>query len=163
MAPQSPYIGLDVGSRRIGVAKSDASAKFAMPDQTVDARRKSDPEGHIVEIIEQSGCHTVVVGWPLTLEGSEGRAVRLVQKFLARLQKRLDELDEPPEIVEWDERLTTTAAESFLIGVDMSRQRRKEVVDQVAASHILQGYLDSLPNLDEPDPGEPDQGEPAQE
>jgi putative Holliday junction resolvase len=136
-----------------------------MPDQTVDARRKADPEGRIVEIIETTGCHTIVVGWPLTLDGSEGRAVRFVQKFISRLEKRLDGLDDAPEIVEWDERLTTSAAESFLISTDVSRRKRKEVVDQVAASHILQGYLDSLTRSDQQAPAQdqPDQDQSDQD
>jgi putative Holliday junction resolvase len=136
-----------------------------MPDQTIDARRKADPEGQIAELIDESGSHTVVVGWPLTLEGEEGRAVRLVEKFIGRLEKKLAEIDASAEIVEWDERLTTTAAESFLIGADVSRKRRKEVVDQVAASHILQGYLDSLvrPDQDQPDQDQPDQDQPDED
>lgn len=144
MAARSPYIGLDVGTRRIGVAKSDESGSIAMPHETVDASRRREAVARISQLVQEAQCHTVVVGWPLTLEGSEGRAVRRVQKLVDRLEESFGEFDEPPEIVNWDERLTTTAAESFLIGADVSRRRRKEVVDQIAASHILQGYLDSL-------------------
>lgn len=115
-----------------------------MPHETVDASRRNAAAEQIAALIDASECHTVVVGWPLTLEGAEGRAVRRVEKFIARLEKALEETDASPEIVPWDERLTTTAAESFLIGADVSRSRRKKVVDQIAASHILQGYLDSL-------------------
>ncbi|QDG54717.1 Holliday junction resolvase RuvX [Persicimonas caeni] len=144
MAPASPYIGLDVGTKRIGVAKSDRSGKIAMPHETVDVGRRHAAAEQIAALIEESECHTVVVGWPLTLEGAEGRAVRRVEKFIERLEAALEQTDASPEIVPWDERLTTTAAETFLIGADVSRRRRKKVVDQIAASHILQGYLDSL-------------------
>lgn len=144
MATASPYIGLDVGTKRIGVAKSDVSGKIAMPHETVDASRRNAAAEQIAALIADAGCHTVVVGWPLTLDGSEGRAVRRVEKFLERLEAALENTDAAPDIVPWDERLTTTAAESFLIGADVSRRRRKKVVDQIAASHILQGYLDSL-------------------
>lgn len=125
-----------------------------MPHETVDASRRQQAVVRIVELVEEFGCHTLVVGWPLTLEGSEGRAVRRVQKLVDRLEEAFAESDEPPEIVHWDERLTTTAAESFLIGADVSRRRRKEVVDQIAASHILQGYLDSVGDGDPGDEGD---------
>lgn len=152
MASQSPYIGVDVGTRRIGLAKSDAAGRFAMPFETVDASNQHEAAVHIAELVEQEDCHTVVVGWPLTLEGGEGRAVRQVAGFVDKLDAALSELNMEPTIIRWDERLTTSAAESFLIGADVSRQRRRKVVDQIAATHILQGYLDSLDK-----PGEPDQ------
>lgn len=143
-AASSPYLGLDVGTRRIGVAKSDARGRMAMPSETVDASRRGEAAERIAQIIDQSGAHTVVVGWPLNLDGTAGRAVRRTEKFIARLEEALAKCGREPAIVEWDERLTTSAAENFLIGADVSRKRRKQVVDQIAAAHILQGYLDSL-------------------
>lgn len=150
MSSTSPYLGLDVGTRRIGVARSDQNASIAMPVETVEAGPGKKPAERIAELVAEAKCHTIVVGWPLTLEGSEGRAVRRVEKFVDRLGDALAAVDEAPEIVTWDERLTTTAAESFLVGADVSRRRRKQVVDQIAATHILQGYLDSL-DRDGPD------------
>ncbi len=149
MVSQSPYIGLDVGTRRIGVATSNGAGTIAMPLETVEAGRGKQPAKRVAQIVEQTQCEAIVVGWPLTLDGEEGRAVRRVQAFLDRLEDTLDEIGAAPQIVTWDERLTTTAAESFLIGADVSRRRRKQVVDQIAATHILQGYLDSLDEHDE--------------
>lgn len=144
MASQSPYLGLDVGERRIGVARSDAAGSFAMPVETVEATDTEAAVERIVGLADERGCHTIVVGWPLTLEGEEGRAVRRVERLVDRLEAALERADMEVDIVSWDERLTTRAAEDFLIGADVSRRRRKEVIDQVAAKHILQGYLDSL-------------------
>lgn len=154
-----PFLGLDIGSRRIGVARADAATRIAVPAETVDATRDARPAQYIAEMIAEYGCNTIVVGWPLTLEGKEGRAVQKVQRFMDRLVKAIsvqqlseqiegDEGDAVtvslPDVIHWDERMTTTAAEAFLIGVNVSRRRRKKVVDQIAATHILQGYLDSL-------------------
>lgn len=143
MSTQSPYIGLDVGKRRIGVARSDAAGSFAMPAETVDASDTDGAVERIVELARREECHTIVVGWPLTLEGQKGRAVRFVERFIEGLEAGLEAAGVQVEVVTWDERLTTRAAEDFLIGADVSRRRRKEVVDQLAAKHILQGYLDS--------------------
>lgn len=144
MASQGCYLGLDVGERRIGVARSDAAGSFAMPVETVDASDTKAAVERIVGLADEGGCHTIVVGWPLTLEGEEGRAVQRVQRLVDRLEAAFEEAELEVDIVPWDERLTTHAAEDFLIGADVSRRRRKEVIDQVAAKHILQGYLDSL-------------------
>ncbi|MGM0556315.1 MAG: Holliday junction resolvase RuvX [Myxococcota bacterium] len=142
---QSPYLGVDVGSRRIGLATSDVGCSFAFPKETVDARSTRKAAGYIKALALEMNTHTIVVGWPLTLDGEEGRAVDRVRTFLEHLREAFERDDEPmPDVVKWDERLTTTAAESFLIGADVRRRRRKEVVDQIAASHILKGYLDSL-------------------
>jgi putative Holliday junction resolvase len=142
---KSPYLGIDVGTKRIGLATSDAGGDFAFPKETVDAGSPTDAAERIKQVAIDVGAHTLVVGWPLTLDGEEGRAVERVRDFLDHLRAAFDEDDVPmPEVVEWDERMTTTAAESFLIGADVRRRRRKEVVDQIAASHILKGYLDSL-------------------
>lgn len=164
-----PFLGLDIGARRIGVARADAATRIAIPAETVDARRSARPAEYIADLLAEHRCKTIVVGWPLTLEGEEGRATQKVQKFMDRLIKVIagrqsqaarqpeagrqpEDARQPetavsaelPQVIRWDERMTTTAAESFLIGADVSRSRRKKVVDQIAATHILQGYLDSL-------------------
>lgn len=149
-----PFLGLDVGTRRIGVARADATTRIATPLKTVEAGPKKRAPDEIAQLILQDKAPIVVVGWPLTLEGEEGRAVARVERFIKRMLAAFDKLSEAagaddnplaaPQIIRWDERMTTTAAESFLIGQNVSRARRKKVVDQVAATHILQGYLDSL-------------------
>lgn len=139
----SRSVGLDVGTRRIGVAVSDEQGSFAMPHSTVDARDRQAAVEAIRRIVDERDARAVVVGWPLNMDGSEGRATRRVGKLVERLEAALDEAGLHPEIVRWDERLTTTAAESMLVEADVTRRRRKDVVDQIAATHILQGYLDS--------------------
>lgn len=144
MVHKTPYIGIDVGSRRIGVAKSDPAARMAMPHETVAASHREAAAEQIAAMLAEGQSHTVVVGWPLTLEGTEGRATRNVARFIDCLSAALEAIDHEVEVVRWDERMTTSAAENLLISADVSRRRRKEVVDQIAAAHILQGYLDSL-------------------
>jgi len=143
-----PFLGLDIGDRRIGVARADGATRIAIPAETVEAGRGARAAQYIAGLVAEQGCQTIVVGWPLTLEGKEGRAVQKVQRFIDRLMEAIaaEQGDDVtlPEVIRWDERMTTTAAESFLIGADVSRSRRKKVVDQIAATHILQGYIDSL-------------------
>src|SRR5690554_4904720 len=140
-----PFLGLDIGDARIGVARADAATRIAIPAETVKAGRGARPADYIAGLVAEHGSRVIVVGWPLTLEGKEGRAVQKVQRFMDKLAVAIARAGiDAPEVIQWDERMTTTVAESFLIGVDVSRSRRKKVVDQIAATHILQGYLDSL-------------------
>ena len=131
-------MGIDVGTVRVGIAMSDAAIGIAHPRETLAA---ADAVEEVVVLVDAESVTTIVIGWPLHLDGSEGLATRRVEKFEARLVEALGGRE--IELIRWDERLTTTAAENFLIGADVSRSRRKEVVDQIAATHILQGWLDS--------------------
>jgi putative Holliday junction resolvase len=137
-------IGLDVGTVRIGVATHTEGADYAMPHRTVEARPLRTACEEIATLIEERGVDTVVVGWPLDMDGSEGRAVRRVQKFLDALLEETGKRELQVQVIEWDERLTTTSAEAMLVGADVSRGRRKKVVDQIAAAQILEGYLKSI-------------------
>lgn len=139
---QSPVMCLDVGTRRIGVAVTDPDAMLAMPWRTVDAKPKPQGVREIVEELTRRDIHTLVVGWPLSMDGSEGAATRRVSTYLDDL-KAVVPAEYDLEIVLWDERLTTTAAEATLIGADVSRRKRKGVVDQIAATYILEAYLNS--------------------
>ncbi len=131
-------MGIDVGSARVGIAMSDANIGIAHPRETLAA---ADAIEEVIVLVDADAVTTIVVGWPLHLDGSEGLATRRVEIFEERLREALGARE--VEIIRWDERLTTTAAENFLIEADVSRSRRKEVVDQIAATHILQGWLDS--------------------
>ena len=93
----------------------------------------------MLALVKSYQVTTVVVGLPLELSGKEGRAVRRVRAFSEQLKKRLPEM----KWVEWDERFSTVAAERVLLDADLSRKRRKEVVDRQAAAYILQGWLDA--------------------
>jgi putative Holliday junction resolvase len=137
-------IGLDVGTVRVGVATHAEGTDYAMPHRTVEARPLRTACEEIAKIIEDRGVDTIVVGWPLDMDGSEGRAVRRVQKFLDALRQETDRRAIEVTVIEWDERLTTTSAEAMLVGADVSRGKRKQVVDQIAAAQILDGYLKSI-------------------
>jgi putative Holliday junction resolvase len=131
-------MGLDVGTRTVGVAVADELGFTAQPLETV--RRKSlrvDLEA-LAAIAREHGVGRVVVGLPLNMDGSEGPRALASRKFAAEVERSLGL---PVEF--WDERLTTAEAQRMLISADVSRARRKEVVDTVAASIILQGWLDA--------------------
>lgn len=141
--PQNPiYLGLDVGTRRIGVAVASPGGLYALPLETVNTRDRKAGYARLVEIITSREVTHIIVGWPLTLDGKIGRATERVERFVDALKSRLDE--PLPTFIQWDERLTTIAAEGFLLEADVSRDRRKDVVDQIAATHILEGYLQSI-------------------
>lgn len=132
------HLGLDVGTRRVGVAGSDPRDAFALPLDTIEASDVKKACMRIAKIARERQAHIIVVGWPLSMDGREGRAVRRVEEFVTHLKKHLDG---NAEFVYWDERMTTMGAESILVGADVSRQRRKQVVDKIAATMILDGYL----------------------
>jgi putative Holliday junction resolvase len=130
--------GLDVGTVRIGVAISDPTGRMAHPRETVAARPLSAAVDRVAAILAEAQIRRVVVGLPIDLDGKAGRAVRMVRLFTRALVERTG-----VEVLEWDERLTSVAAERMLVGADLSRARRRQVVDQVAAAMILQGWLDN--------------------
>jgi putative Holliday junction resolvase len=135
-------LGLDVGDKTIGVAISDVSSTIAQGITTI--RRKSFVEDvkAIEEIAKKYSVEKVVVGLPKNMNGSIGPQGEKVIKFGEKLREVLR-----IPVVFWDERLTTLQAERFLIeGVDMSRGKRKKVIDKLAATIILQSYLDSQKN-----------------
>lgn len=132
-------VGIDFGSRRIGVAVSSGS--LATPYETI--RRVGDrtiEHGRIAEIVAETGASVVVVGLPLSLDGEPGAAVRLVRSEIRGLRRRLD-----VPVEEYDERFTTVTAERSLRVTGTRGEQKKDVVDQVAAAVLLQGWLDALP------------------
>lgn len=133
-------LGIDVGSVRIGVALSDPLGLTAQPLAVLD-RRREDPLARIVELVREHEVVRIVVGWPLTLDGSEGLATRAVGAFVDELAARLE-----VPIERWDERLTTAAAERSLIEAGVRRVKRRGSIDKVAAALILQSYLDAKPH-----------------
>jgi putative Holliday junction resolvase len=129
-------IALDVGSKRIGVAVSDPSATFALPIATIDrTNRRSDLE-KIKEFVESYAIEELVVGDPLTLSGDRGIAAREMDAFVETLR----EVFAGP-IHRVDERLTTAQATKNLIAADVSRRKRRSVVDRMAAALILESFL----------------------
>ena len=131
-------MGLDVGDKTIGIALSDELGLTAQPFKTL--KRKGDAEAlrAIRHIVDERGISAVIVGLPKNMDGTIGRQARRVMVFAERIEAKLD-----VPVIHWDERLSTVAAERILIQADVSRAKRKEHVDKLAAAVILQGYLDS--------------------
>ena len=140
--PRGGLIGLDLGTKTIGVASSDPDRKLATGVETI-ARTKfaADAARVLALAVERNACG-FVLGLPVNMDGSEGPRAQSTRAF-ARNFAKLTELP----IALWDERLSTAAVERGLIEADMSRNKRKEVIDQHAAAYILQGALDRLARL----------------
>lgn len=136
-------LGLDVGTKTIGIAVSDALGWTAQGIKTL--RREENQEdkdiAEIKQLIEEYDISKIVVGLPKNMNGSIGPSAVLCQEFAEQLRSHTG-----LPVAMWDERLTTKAAERMLVGADVSRKKRKKVIDKMAAVMILQGYLDSQPN-----------------
>ena len=131
-------LGLDVGSKTIGVAASDELGMLAHPRTTLARRGTRADAEQVAALVAAEAAERVIVGLPLTLEGAVGPRAKRVMVFVDALRARL-----AVPVDTWDERFSTVAAEQALLEVDMSRARRKEVIDQQAAAFILQGWLDA--------------------
>jgi putative Holliday junction resolvase len=135
-------IGLDLGTKTIGVAVSDPDRRLATGVETVARKTFTTDAKRILALAAERGSVGFVLGLPINMDGSEGPRAQSTRAF-ARNFARLTELP----IALWDERLSTAAVERGLIEADMRRDRRAEVIDQHAAVFILQGALDRLANL----------------
>ncbi len=133
-------LALDYGSKRMGVALSDELGWTAQPLETFERRTLSWDLAHIQQLVQSHEVGQVLIGLPLRLNGEEGPAVQAVRRFIDQLGPALS-----VPIITWDERMTTCAAEDLLIAADVSRKKRKGVVDRVAAAILLQGYLEAQP------------------
>lgn len=134
------FIGLDVGDVRIGVAKCDPLGILATALEVID-RNITNPIERIKKIIDDEGTKKIVVGMPKSLDGTKKRQTEKVEEFVAELKANIPEI----EIIYIDERYTTTEAEHYLKNYSKKNGRdRRKVVDMVAASIILQKYLDTL-------------------
>ena len=138
-AARTGLIGLDLGSKTIGVAVCDPDRKLATGVTTIMRTRFTKDAQRILEIAAERRAGGFVLGLPLNMDGSEGPRAQSARSF-ARNFARLTELP----IALWDERLSTAAVERDLIAADASRARRAAVIDQHAAAYILQGAIDRL-------------------
>jgi putative pre-16S rRNA nuclease len=152
----SRILALDHGTKRIGVALSDELGWTAQPLETYERRTLERDIAHIEALVRTHDVGQVLLGLPLRLNGEEGPAVQAVHQFLERLAEAL-----PVPIITWDERMTTKAAEDLLIAADVSRKKRKGVVDRVAAAILLQSYLEAQASPPTTTASEPCQGEDA--
>lgn len=138
-------LGLDLGERRIGVAISDPLGITASGVEVIQRAGLDRDLARLSALIGANEVGEVVVGLPRHMNGSMGEAARKAQEFAAMLEARLEEMGLAPRFTFWDERLSTVAAQRALLEGDMSRAKRKQVVDKVAAAIILRAYLDSRP------------------
>ena len=136
--------GLDVGTKTIGIAICDAGWHFAGPLETIRRTKFTQDLASLRRIVDAESIQGLVVGLPLNMDGSDSPRTQSVRAFA----RNLAPLELP--LLLWDERWSTQAVERAMIAADVSRARRAEKVDALAAAHILQGAIDALANLQEP-------------
>ena len=132
-------MGLDVGDKRIGIAFSDALRSTAQGYETYTRQSESEDVAHIKELFLQQNAESIVCGLPKNMNGTIGPQAEKVRAFAALVEEATG-----TEIIFSDERLTTVFAERALLEAEVSRKKRRKVIDKLAAVTILQGYLDSL-------------------
>ncbi len=132
-------LGLDVGTKTIGLALSDVMTQIATPLETIRRTKFSVDAVRLFAIAKEQGVGGLVIGLPINLDGSEGPRAQSTRAFV----RNLIPLTDLP-MAFWDERLSTAAAERALLEADTSRKRRAELIDKMAAAYILQGALDRL-------------------
>lgn len=136
-------LGLDVGSKTIGVAVADPSGTIASARGVLARKGHTADAAAIADLVRSEAADAVVIGLPLELDGSEGHRARLVLRFVAVLKAVLKDMPGPVTLHTWDERFSTAAAERTLLAADVSRARRKQTIDAMAAQFILQGWLEA--------------------
>jgi putative Holliday junction resolvase len=139
LAPEARLLGLDVGTKTIGLALSDVTRSIATPYDTLKRTKFTSDAKTLANIAGKMEVGALIIGLPLNLDGSEGPRAQSTRAFARNLAKHV-----ALPIAFWDERLSTAAVERHLIEADASRKRRAAVVDRMAAAYILQGALDRL-------------------
>lgn len=142
LSPGTRILGLDLGSKTIGLALSDMSRTVATPLETIRRTKFTKDAVQLLDICNEHNVAALVIGLPLNLDGSEGPRVQATKAFVRNLSGKTD-----LPMAFWDERLSTVAVERTLLEADASRKRRAEVIDKMAAAFILQGALDRLANI----------------
>jgi putative holliday junction resolvase len=135
-------LGLDVGERTIGVAISDPLGFTAQGINTIRRKKLEDDINEIMNYCKEYGVETIVVGLPKNMNGTLGPQGEKMIEFSEILKS-----ESGLKIEMWDERLTTVAAHKAMLEADMSRAKRKKIVDKIAATYILQGYLDRISRI----------------
>lgn len=133
-------LGLDLGSKTIGVAMSDDLLLTAQVLTSIQRTTLNKDLAVIVNLVEEYGVEEIIVGLPINMDGSTGESARKAETFIEKLREIFS-----IKIIPWDERLSTVAAERILLEGDLSRKKRRKVIDRLSAAIILQGYLDSRP------------------
>lgn len=130
-------LGLDIGEKRIGVALSDPGGIIAGALEVVEKESRDAALEQIIGLVGEHGAERIVVGMPLSMNGTPGKQAQVVQSFIESLKERTE-----IPVETWDERLSTVAAERMLVEAGVKRDKRKKRIDSIAAAFILQGYLD---------------------
>ena len=140
LKPYQALIGFDFGEKRLGVAVSDLSRMIATSHKIIYRSEIEKDIEQIRQIIKEKQIGGMVFGLPLQMNGEEGKTASMVREFATKIAEYID-----LPYAFWDERLSSSAVENFLIKeVDMSREKRKKILDASAAAYILQGFLDAL-------------------
>jgi putative Holliday junction resolvase len=140
--PNARLLGLDVGTKTVGLALSDVTRAIATPYHTLRRTKFTEDAKSIRAEIEKNDVGALIIGLPLNLDGSEGPRAQSTRAFARNLAAQVS-----LPIAFWDERLSTAAVERHLIEADATRKRRAQVIDRMAAAYILQGALDRLKQL----------------
>ena len=138
MGKTGRILAIDYGEKRIGVAISDIMGIIAQPLDTIQRKDYEEDLKNIKNIIKQNSVVEVVIGLPKNMDGRLGDSAMKIVHFVSQLRKAID-----LPIRVWDERLTTAESEKLLIESDVSRKKRRKKIDKIAASLILQGYLEN--------------------
>ncbi len=140
LPPSGRLLGLDVGTKTIGMAVSDPLRRVATPRQTIERKKFSADAAALVKVLTADRTAAVILGLPVNMDGSEGPRCQSTRQFARNLEPLIPLIP----IAFWDERLSTAGVERMLIEADATRKRRGEVIDKLAAAWILQGALDFL-------------------
>ena len=136
-----PILSLDYGEKRIGIAISDNKCSIALPSEVLERNKTNKDFLYIKDFIEKNDIQAVLIGMPYNMNGTEGEKCKIVKNFSKKLLEFIN-----ISIIYWDERLSTVAQEKILINKDVSRKKRKKVIDKLAAAYFLQSFLDFLKN-----------------
>ncbi len=143
LVPGRRVLGLDLGAKTVGLALSDPTLLIASPFETLRRSKFAVDADRLAAICGDNDVGALVLGLPINMNGTEGPRCQSTRQFAKNLSARL-----PLPILLWDERLSTAAVTRTLLEDDMSRKRRAEVVDKMAAAYILQGALDALGRIE---------------
>ena len=139
LAPTSRLLGMDLGTKTIGLGLSDAALTLASPLKTLKRTKFKENAAQLLDVFAEHSIGGIVMGLPLNMDGSSGPRVQATHAFVRNLENVTD-----IPVVYWDERLSTVAVTRTMLEADLSRKRRGELVDKMAAAYILQGALDYL-------------------
>mgnify|MGYP003394360761 CR=1 FL=1 len=141
LKPNQRLLGLDLGEKTIGLALSDVRRVIATPMYTIERSKFSKDAAELLDIIAKQHVGALVLGYPVNMDGSEGPRCQSTRQFARNMEEKTS-----IPILLFDERMSTMAVTRTMLEADLSRARRAELVDKMAASYMLQAVLDSLPS-----------------